>query len=96
MEKGGQMSYLTSEEQVYFCGATQNRDCTLCGKPTDPPLIFWLAGRAGGDLWLHPSCAASLVMRLGGDILEHKRETGEDLKFTPMVERVDRETPYLS
>ena len=53
--------------------------CFFCGRNVEVPFVFWLASSQGGDLFLHPECAATLVFRLMRDVHEHKLKTGEDV-----------------
>lgn len=54
-------------------------DCLLCKKSITIPCIFWMS--PDNDVWLHPDCAASMVLRLARDVHEHKLRSGLDIGF---------------
>ena len=74
--------YVSDRKQLRSITISESLDdCFLCGKSVSLPCIFWLSNSTGNDLWLHPSCGASFILRLGRDVHEHKLRSGKDVGF---------------
>jgi hypothetical protein len=54
---------------------TAGPDCFYCARPTSDPAIVWSGAEA--DVFLHPACAADLMIRLNRDLWEWQRRTGQ-------------------
>lgn len=57
--------------------------CLVCGKYSERPFIHFLAQHSGGDVMLHPDCAAVLQLKLARDLWEYQAEYQKKLSFKP-------------
>jgi hypothetical protein len=64
--------FISADSPVLVTAAGQ--DCFHCGQPVEDPSVLWSG--ATREVFLHPGCAADLLLRLGRDILEWQHRTG--------------------